>query len=135
MYEKVGAVPPDVGDVPAVDVLHRDVPVPLGEAEVVDLRNVRVRERREQAPLVLEHPELSRMLGEVLEETLDDDVAEEAARAPLPREEDLRHATGSDLPDELVATEAGSVHVRGGLGRRGGADGHRSTTVPPFLAR
>ena len=105
--------PPDIRYGPSGHVLHGDVPGAFGEPEVGDLGDVGVVQVGQQARFVLKHPQRAFVLGEVREQALDDHVPEEAALAPLAREEDFRHASGCDLPQELVFPVGNLAHRTG----------------------
>src|SRR5690606_16887345 len=90
-------------EVGAVHVLHHDEVGVVADPDVEDLNAVRVGEVRGQARLVQEHPHELLLLGEVRENALDRDGLLEAFEPGTLGSEDLRHATGRDLLDYLVA--------------------------------
>jgi hypothetical protein len=114
----------------AAHELHREVErhalVVGHRAEVVDVHRVRVREQRRELRLVAEH---ARELGigrEVREDPLHHELAGEAVRAFLPREEDLRHPARREPADEPVRSERDSDCHR--------SEGHRTRSPHPERA-
>ncbi len=108
----------ELAQVRAEHVLHREERRLAVRADVVDLGDVRVRERRREARLVEEHAQQLGLEGVLRQDALDDDELLETfdADAGQPREVDLGHAPDGEPPDELVAAEllAARVVVRDG---------------------
>ena len=92
----------------AVDVLHREERRVAVGADVVDLDDVRVRQRRRQARLVEEHAQQLGIQRVLRQDPLEHDELLEAldADAGHAREEDLRHAADGQAPDRLIPTDA-----------------------------
>ncbi len=96
----------DLAQVGAVDVLHREERRVALVADVVDLGDVRVGERRHQARLVEEHAPQLRIEGVLRQDPLDDDQLLEPFEPAGLREIDLRHSTDSEATDQLIFAEA-----------------------------
>jgi hypothetical protein len=101
----------------AVQVLHRVVVEAALLAEVVDVGDVRVIERRGVARLVQEHPHELGVLGEARQDPLHDDVLGEAGQAGHARQVDLGHPADREASHDLVPSDPGAgrqgvVHVR-----------------------
>ncbi|MCX5741770.1 MAG: hypothetical protein NT062_04630, partial [Proteobacteria bacterium] len=89
----------------ALEVLHDDVELAVGLAQLVHLTDVGVRHLRGDAGLGDEHLADPRVVREVREDALDDVELLEARGAFEPREEDLPHAAGREAGEQLVAAE------------------------------
>ncbi len=101
----------------AIDPLHRDEVATLEIAELVDVADVRMIELDGQARLVEEHLHELVVVGDVGQDALDHHVARPRPRR-LPRQEDLRHPSERQAPEDLVASEHAD-----GRERRGAAGG------------
>ena len=77
---------------------------PLTAPDLVDLRDVRVLERGDQARLVEEQRD-GLAIGELGPGALDDDDLLEALHAELSREPDLGHAAGRQVTQQRVLAE------------------------------
>ena len=101
-HREDAAVAQDLGGRLAADVLHDDVVAPgrLVEPEVEHLHDVGVHQARRRERLAAEARDELRVLGEVLGEHLDGDVALQAA---VVREAHRRHAADAEAIAELVA--------------------------------
>ena len=110
-------LPHDRAEVLAVDVLHRDEVRSVDRADVEDLHDVRMRERRRDARLVQEHLDERSVLVHRGQDALDDDELLEPRDALLDGEEELRHAAGRELADEGVLAEAAGEAVVGDIAR------------------
>jgi hypothetical protein len=100
--------PEDLGEVPAVHVLHGDEVGVVGPAEVEDLDDVGVAQGHRDLRLVDEHVDEGRVLAELGEDALDDDELLEALHAVGLRLVYLGHPAPSDELEELVlAVEEG----------------------------
>ncbi len=91
-----------------MDVLHREEVVALLDADVEDLRDVRVMELGREPRFVEEHVHELRVVDELRHDPLDDHELLEALDALGAREEQLRHPAHRDLADELVPAERGT---------------------------
>ena len=103
----------DLDEVVAAQVLHRDEVLVVDVADVVDLHDVRMIERRGDARLVEEHAHELGIVGAVAQDPLDDEVLLEALDRLRARQEDLGHAARGQARDELV------------LAKGDGLEGHR----------
>jgi hypothetical protein len=107
----------------AVQVLHHDEPDVADVAELVDLADVGVGELRGQVGLVAEHRDEVLVVGEVGQDALD-----HLDRLPGPllaREEDLGHAAGRQLGEQLELAEHAVPRRRD---RRGHGGPHADAT-------
>jgi hypothetical protein len=86
-------------------VLHRDVVVVALLVEVVDLHDVRMRERGGDPRLVQEHVDELLLGVQVREDALDHDDALEPAVVELHGAKDLGHPPDRHAIEEEVATE------------------------------
>jgi hypothetical protein len=93
--------------VDAVDELHRDEQRVVDPAQLVGLRDLRMRQPRRQLGLVDEHRRVDRLAGQVRQQALDHHLALEAVLARRGRAEQLGHAADGDALDQRVATEPG----------------------------
>ncbi len=101
----LGEAPPrlqEVGERAPLDELHREVPVGADLPEVVDLDDPRVVQPRGGPRLLEEALDVEVVLGELLGEELQRDVALER---DVPRPEDASHPAPSQLLQDLVAPE------------------------------
>jgi hypothetical protein len=89
----------------AVEQLHGEEVLAVRLADVVDLDDVRVAQRRRDARLVEEHPGDLGLDGEVGQDPLDDDELLEPLDAGGAREEDLGHPPGGDVAQDLVLAQ------------------------------
>ena len=89
----------------AVDVLERDVVLPLDLAELEDLDDLRVLQGALQLGLVDEHGEELGVGGKVGQDPLDDEDLLEAVRSRLARTEDLCHSTDGKAFEQLIPAE------------------------------
>ena len=90
----------------SLQVLHDDVQLAIGLAELVDLADVRVRELRCQPRLGDQHLAEPRVIGEVRQDPFDHEQLFEARSTLQPCEEDLAHAAGREPREQLVASQA-----------------------------
>ena len=96
----------DDAQVVALDVLEDDeIFALLGDAEIVDLDDVAVRERRVDARLGEQHLHEALVLREVGEDALDRDAFLEALRRDDASLENLGHPAHGDLLEQLVLAE------------------------------
>jgi hypothetical protein len=93
----------------AVDVLHREEVAAVGDAGLVDARDVRMIEVRGELCLVEEQPHEARVLGVRRQDSLEHD--ESFCRASA-REKQLRHPTSCELAEDLVRAKA---HTSSGM--------------------
>ena len=87
----------------ALDVLHGDEVRPLVDADVVDVRDVRVVEGRSGARLALEPLAVDLVDGQLRREHLDRDGP---LQPRVPRPVDLSHPSGPDGAEDLVRAES-----------------------------
>jgi hypothetical protein len=87
------------------DVLHGEEVGPVVLADVVDLDDVRVVERRREAGLAEEHLDQALVVGVLLEHALERDELLEAVDRDRPGDEQLRHPAGAEAVEELVLAE------------------------------
>ena len=128
----------ELAQVGAVDVLHREERGVAVGADVVDLGDVRVRERRREARLVEEHPEQLGIERVLRQDPLEHDQLLEPldADAQEPRQIDFGHPTDGQTANRLIAADRTAVareriyprHLRGqNIRSRGeGVDGSRA---------
>ena len=93
----------ELAQVLALDVLHGDEVRPVVDADVVDVRDVRVVEGRGGARLALEPLAVDLVDGQLRGQHLDRDGAVEPR---VPRPVDLPHAAGARGGEDLVRAEA-----------------------------
>src|SRR5262249_49422532 len=105
----------------AVDVLERDVILPVDFAELEDLDDLRVLQRALQLGLVDEHGQELGIGREVRQDSLDDEDLLEAVRAALAGAEDLGHAADGEALEQLIPAKRTRYECRRRLGR------HRAT--------
>src|SRR6185312_14107449 len=86
-------------------VLHREEVVAVLEADVVDLRDVRVVQRRREARFVEEHVDELRVRRELREDALDHGELLEPLDADGAREIELRHPPDRDLANQVVLAQ------------------------------
>ena len=97
----------------AHEELHGDEVLLVVDAALVNRRDVRVRELREQPRLVEEHPPVRLVVAEVVANHLEGRHAV-ATRAVLRAPEvDRRHAALGDLRDDLVGSQTGRARGQG----------------------
>src|SRR5262249_37411743 len=88
------------------EVLHDDVELAVGLAQLVDLADVGVRHLRRDARLGDQHRAKPRIVRQVREDSLDHEQLLEPGGALEAREEDLAHAASGNAREQLVPTEA-----------------------------
>src|SRR6201999_1761994 len=100
-----------------VDVLERDVVLPVGFAELEDLDDLWMLQRALQLGLVDEHGEELGIGGEVRQDALDDEDLLEPVCARLARAETLGHSADGEAREKLIAAERARHERRRRLGR------------------
>ncbi len=101
----VGQARQELGEGHAVDVLHDEVVGAPRLAELLDAHHVRVLDAGRDPPLVEEHPDEVLVRGEVRLDRLDHHVTTEAPRSAARAQEEVRHPSRTELPDDLVRTQ------------------------------
>jgi hypothetical protein len=89
-----------------VDVLHREEVVAFVDADVVDLRDVRVLERGGESRFIEEHRHEARVRHVLGQDALDHHELLEALDAGRPCEVQLGHPADCDLPDQVVLAQS-----------------------------
>ena len=90
----------------ALHVLHHDVELTVGLAELVHLADVAVRHLRSDARLGDQHLTEPRVVREVRQDALHDEQLLETLRTFEPGQEDLAHAARRQASEQLVAAES-----------------------------
>jgi hypothetical protein len=102
----LGEVREHTAQILAVHVLHREEVLAVLLADVVDVDDVVVVQRRGEARLVEEHLHEHRIARALVADLLDHDVALEAFDPLDAREDHLRHSAGGEVAHELVLAQA-----------------------------
>ena len=87
-------------------VLHGDEVRLVDVAEIVNVDNVLVFEKRGNPCFLQQHLDEAALAGEVIVDLFDHHQLLEAHRAALAGQKNLGHAAGAQTVDEIVATEA-----------------------------
>ena len=103
----------DLDEVVPAQVLHRDEVLVVDVADVVDLHDVRVIERRSDARLVEEHAHELGILRAVAEDALDDEILLEPLDRLRTGQEDLGHAARRQAGDKLVLAKGHGLEGHG----------------------
>jgi hypothetical protein len=94
----------------AIDILeHDEVFAVGGNAQVVNLHDVLVRQRRVDARLGLQHLHEARVVGQARQHTLDDDHLFEAFFAARTPEKQLGHGAHGEALEQLVVAQGACV--------------------------
>ncbi len=102
-------------EIAAVDVLEHDEVLALGgDAEVVDLHDVLVRQRGVDARLDLQHLHEAHVLGQPGQHALDDHQLLEALLATRAAEVELGHRADREALEQLVMAEPAAGQERHG---------------------
>ena len=103
----------EIGAGQPVDVFKGDEGHAIVLAEVEDLHQARVAERRLNARLVAEHGHQAGVVGELRQDALDSDALLEAMQSLATRDEDLRHAAHPEQSlDDVVPEPLGTRFSR-----------------------
>ena len=104
----LGHVREEPAQILAVHVLHREEVLAVLLADVVDVDDVVVVQRRREPRLVEEHLHEPRVARAVVADLLDDHVALEPLDPSHPRQDHLCHSTRREVANELVLAQAQS---------------------------
>ena len=102
-------------EVLALDEFHDEEQAPLGLVDPVDRRDVRVVQARERPGLTAEARDPLAVVGEILGQDLERDVATEPC---VVRAVDLAHSAPAEVGDDLVVGEGGADHGAAGRSAR-----------------
>src|SRR5439155_12179711 len=106
----------DLAQARSINILHDDEVRAAALTDVIDARDVRMNQLRRQPRLVEKCRDGVRIFADVRQGPLERHLTLEAARADLPGEVDLRHATGPDALLEVIAID---LHLRARALERG----------------
>ncbi len=105
------------GEVHPVDIFHGDIGIGAHPSQLVDLHDVGVGQAGRDLGLLDEHGHEAGVSGQARQDALDDQALLEAFGAKAARQEDLGHAAGGEMLDQLVFSESSrQVHPHPGAG-------------------